>query len=164
MFRKIKTKEGRWYIYSDAELQTKISDDITLQDGDNTFYIQVQTNDGEKNKYTLHIFKSYYVTITYESEGITYQTKQVEVNSPLEAGPDIAPRKGYTFNGWGYEDKEGLPVTESMTFTASWTANQYTITLDPKGGKVDTTSVVVTTNEEFYFPIAYGKEENVFVG
>lgn len=61
-------------------------------------------------------------------------------------------RTGYTFDGWYTKATGGTKVTDSTTITANsshalyahWTPNTYTITFDPNGGSVSTTSKTVT--------------------
>ena len=66
-------------------------------------------------------------------------------------------KDGYTFNGWfdadGNEVTSGTWTTDSdLTFTASWTANEYTVTLDGNGVTLDDTTIDVTYDAEFTLP------------
>ncbi len=51
-------------------------------------------------------------------------------------------REGYTFAGWTPE--VAATVTDHATYTATWTAESYTVTLDPAGGAVDPATITVT--------------------
>ncbi|MCD7803261.1 MAG: InlB B-repeat-containing protein, partial [Clostridiales bacterium] len=73
------------------------------------------------------------------SDGNSTTTIPVTYNSAI--GELLTPtREGYTFGGW--VDAEGNPVTEetiyttagNSTLTATWTANEYTITVNPGNG------------------------------
>jgi uncharacterized repeat protein (TIGR02543 family) len=90
--------------------------------------------------------------LTEDAEAVATLTITVVYDQPIGTLP--APeRAGYTFNGWF--DAEGNEVTAETvytiagdsTVTAKWTANKYTITLNPNYGKVDTKSVEVTYDE-----------------
>jgi uncharacterized repeat protein (TIGR02543 family) len=72
-------------------------------------------------------------------------------------------RTGYSFSGWydGSTQVSGstfwLNVRQSVTLTAHWTANKYTLTLDGNGGKIGTStsaSVAVTYGEAYSVPTA----------
>ncbi len=60
------------------------------------------------------------------------------------ATPTIADpvREGYTFTGWTPALAEN--VTEHIVYTATWTVNTYTVTLDASGGTVVPDSLDVT--------------------
>ena len=66
-------------------------------------------------------------------------------------------RTGYTFDGWFTEETSGTQVTSSTTVNitvaqtlyAHWTANTYTVTLDPRKGSVDPESISVTYDETY---------------
>ena len=61
-------------------------------------------------------------------------------------------RTGYAFDGWYTKATGGTKVTDSTTITANsshalyahWTPKTYTVTFDPNGGSVSTTSKTVT--------------------
>lgn len=58
-------------------------------------------------------------------------------------------RTGYTFANWNSTYNPGDEITNlknDVTFTAQWTANQYTVTLDQQGGGGGTNSVTATYN------------------
>ncbi len=79
-------------------------------------------------------------------------------------------RVGYTFSGWktsnGTEIKEGDRVTilSNQTLYDHWTANEYTVTLDPNGGTCESTSVPVTFHSEFGILPTPTKEGCYFAG
>ena len=53
-------------------------------------------------------------------------------------------KTGYTFAGWSDGGKIDEGTTGALTFTASWTANTYTVTFDKQGGTSGADTVVVT--------------------
>ena len=75
-------------------------------------------------------------TVTFLSDGENVAPSQIRANAPA-ARPADPTKEGYTFTGW-YKGEEKWnfadAVTESLTLTAKWTANRYTITFDTAGG------------------------------
>ncbi len=67
---------------------------------------------------------------------------EAEVSSELRYGAQVAvpavEREGYTFKGWLDENGDPVDVNltaiETVTYTADWAINQYTITFDTVGG------------------------------
>ena len=64
-------------------------------------------------------------------------------------------RVGYTFMGWYIRDgalirnTDEVTVLDSHFIDACWTANTYTVTLDPGPGRVSPTSVTVTYDQKY---------------
>ena len=76
------------------------------------------------------------VTYAYGALGGTYATQIVQAGEKA-IEPDVPSRQGYQFTDWYLDDTKydfDTAVTEDMTLTARWTANQYTITFDTDGG------------------------------
>lgn len=70
------------------------------------------------------------------------QTYTVKEGSETPAFVGTPEREGYTFAGWDQEIAD--VVTQDVTYTAVWTANTYTLTLDAGEGTVDPATVTVT--------------------
>lgn len=84
-------------------------------------------------KWTLNNY-----TVTFINGNETYTTKSVEHGGKVSK-PETDPTKtGYTFDGWynGNDEWnfEANTVTETLTLTAKWTAEKYTITYELDGG------------------------------
>lgn len=81
--------------------------------------------------------------------------------------PTVDEVDGYTFTGWYYNSqivKNGKwSIATNATLTAKWTANKYTITLDPGAGTVSKTTVNVTYDEDFTLPVPTN-DYGVFTG
>ena len=86
-------------------------------------------------------------TVKYAANGgsgtTTSQTKTYGVALTLRAG---LTRTGYTFyrwkatNGTLYKANASYTTNAATTMTAQWTVNSYTLTYNPNGGSVSTTS------------------------
>jgi hypothetical protein len=101
---------------------------------------------------------------------ITFDTNGGSVINPITLDYDLAvtspsnpTRVGYTFKNWSVDIPARMPA-ESITITATWDINQYTITFDTKGGSLinpitlDFGSQVPTVNQ----PIREGYIFNKF--
>ena len=90
-------------------------------------------------------------TVTYTDgvdgeELFADQSTTVEAGSKTPAFPRTPERAGYTFAGWAPEVAE--TVTENVTYTAQWTANDYTLSRDSNGGD-EFADVTVTMGQPY---------------
>ncbi len=90
-------------------------------------------------------------TVTYTDgvdgeELFADQSTTVEDGSKTPAFNGTPERAGYTFAGWAPEVAE--TVTENVTYTAQWTANDYTLSRDSNGGD-ELADVKVTTDKPY---------------
>ena len=90
-------------------------------------------------------------TVTYTDgvdgeELFADQSTTVEAGSKTPAFPRTPERAGYTFAGWAPEVAE--TVTENVTYTAQWTANDYTLSRDSNGGD-ELADVTVTMGQPY---------------
>lgn len=102
-------------------------------------------------------------TVTFDSNGgtITSGSASQSIVYGGSATPPTVTRTGYTFSGWSGTYTN---VTSDRTIKATWKANTYTVTFDPNGGTVTTTSKSVTYNStygDFPTPI---RENHIFTG
>ena len=90
-------------------------------------------------------------TVTLDANGGIVDPAEITVAYGEALGELPVPtRTGYTFTGW--VDENGNAVTADTLYnvagnsklTATWTANQYTVTLDANGGKVEPAELTVT--------------------
>ena len=111
------------------------------------------TTTEKNNGRTLWLTKQYTVTYTDGVEGKVFQDQVFTVFAMSETAKDkfaatatpayeVPVRTGYTFAGWTPE--VAATVTADATYTAVWTANNYTLTLDAAGGTVDPATLTVT--------------------
>ena len=90
-------------------------------------------------------------TVTYTDgvdgeELFADQSTTVEAGSKTPAFPRTPERAGYTFSGWAPEVAE--TVTKDVTYTAQWTANDYTLSRDSNGGD-ELADVTVTMGQPY---------------
>lgn len=105
--------------------------------------------------YTANAAKLY--TISFNSQGgSSVNSKTVAVGKAY--GTLTTPiRSGYTFKGWYTAASGGTLITSSTIFNgtsnitlyAQWTANTYTVTLNPNGGTVSPTSISITYDNTY---------------
>ena len=78
-------------------------------------------------------FKANMYDVTFDVDG-QKTTSSLAFGSVITT-PAAPTKTGYTFAGWSPAFKEGdtVPV-DGITYTATWTVNQYTITFDTDGG------------------------------
>ena len=84
-------------------------------------------------------------------EDATY-TYDSNVTLPIVPNVD-----GYTMSGW-YNGNTLVSngkwnIADDVTLTTKWTANNYTITLDPNGGSVSSTAMNIAYGENYTLPV-----------
>lgn len=97
-------------------------------------------------------------------------TNPVSINVAFDSNvtlPTVDEVDGYTFAGWYYNSQVvnngKWSIATNATLTGKWTANEYTITLDPGAGSVSKTTVNVTYDEDFTLPVPTN-DYGVFTG
>ena len=126
-----------------------------LTDASNNIYSMTETGDVhyvdilgdgiDLNGLAINSTPSYCVLYTDGVEGETVFADQYYYAASGAATPAFSgtpARAGYTFTGW--QPAVAETVTANVTYTAQWTVNRYTITLDARGGAVEPGSVTVT--------------------
>ena len=100
--------------------------------------------------YTWAYVRTYY-DVTF-NDGSASTTQVVKCGGKVSASDPT--KVGYTFKGWYTEDGEKFefdtPITKSMTLTAKWDVNIYTVTFDPTNGE-----------EKFTNQVAYGTKVDI---
>ena len=85
-------------------------------------------------------------TVTYtdgvNGEAFADQRYEVETGGFTPAFVGTPERTGYTFTGW--DKAVSALVLEDTTYTATWQANTYTVTLEANGGELDANTLPVT--------------------
>ena len=124
-----------------------------------TATITVTTADGGKiASCTVDVTTTYTVTMNPNGGSVSTTTKVVTYGTTYGTMP-TPTRTGYTFAGWWTaKSTSGKQVTESTvckasgnyTLYARWTPKTYTVTLNPNGGSVSSTTKGIT------YDAAYG--------
>ena len=102
--------------------QTIASKTVSLQIGDNTYYILV-TNGNAQKLYTVTVRRRPMYAVTFNANGGTAVSSQTVEEGSLSIEPTTT-RAGYTFAGWNYDFT--TPVTGDTSISASWTVNTNT--------------------------------------
>ncbi len=95
-------------------------------------------------------------TVTFDDG--SGNTTQVLVPQNAAIGsklPQDPTKKGYTFGGWFLDDSRltvETVISSDVTYTAKWTANQYTIAFDANGGSGTMDSVTAVYGEALTLP------------
>lgn len=125
-------------------------------------------SDVVKNDMTLHAkWSANEYTVDFVNE---MGTNPASINVTFDSNvtlPTVDEVDGYTFTGWYYNSQVvnngKWSIATNATLTAKWTANEYTITLDPGAGSVSKTTVNVTYDEDFTLPVPTN-DYGVFTG
>ena len=94
-------------------------------------------------------------TVTFDGNGGTPDEASRTVKTDAELGGlPTATRRGYAFAGWFTDREKGekvsatTVVTTDVTYYAQWTANEYEIGFDPRGGSGEMDPQPMTWDEE----------------
>nr|MCR4672705.1 leucine-rich repeat protein [Lachnospiraceae bacterium] len=118
---------GGWY--SDSEFRNQVSQIIKGSTGNVTLYAKWTTDD-----YTITYNLGGGLVAQANPTAYSITTETFTLNNPT--------REGYTFAGWTGTDLEEATITVTVTkgsmgdreYTATWTANSYTIVYNANGG------------------------------
>lgn len=102
--------------------------------------------------------------VTLPQFKVTYDSKYGNIEKPV--------RTGYTFKGWSTtSDGKNIINADTIVKTASdhklyavWEANQYTVTLYPRGGTVNPTTISVTFDDNYSNLPTPTKDKHDFYG
>lgn len=103
---------------------------------------------GTVNLFAVWKANSYTITLNPNGGTVNPTTLTVTYDAPYGTLPTPS-RTGYTFIGWYLGNtqitKDSIVrITSDSTLVAKWSANKYTVTFDPVGGTLETTSKTVT--------------------
>ena len=162
----ITVSEGSsWQLYADKTGQTNIPTKIAadLVDGENIFYIVVNSGDNKINRtYTIKIWKNFNVIVRFYAFGYEIHSVNKETHTWItdEDFPDVN-YTGYKFLGWAeheageehYIDDEMLNANEGIIkFNAVLEGLKHTISFDGNGVDCDLDDVEVTYGSSFVLP------------
>lgn len=158
---KIKVSDhAAWEVCADKYgKESYLSKTVPLREGDNTYYLIVTSEDGERvSTYTVSIRRtttppvSY--TVTYNLDGGTLTGSNPATYTTDDNVTLIEPtRTDYTFLGWytpgGTKITNLMGSHENLTLTAKW---EYLITVDENGTITATSSLFKQTKTQYTIP------------
>ena len=104
-----------------------IGSEVTLEDGNNNYFVKVKNKNGGEMVYKFVVIKKKLCTVTFNTNGgSAVQPIQCEDGQFIEAPESLKP--GYTLVRWDYDFTK--PVTADITISAEWVANKYKVTID----------------------------------
>ena len=150
------SEDSSWQLYADKTGQTLIPTKMAadLKDGENLYYIVVNSGDGKVNRlYTLSIYRNFYTNVYFvnEQEIVLDTIIGVLSHTYLEEHAPIF-HEGYTYSDFGCD---GWYVNEkNKKFCAGVTTpHEYKVTLDPGEGSVLADHTYVTFDADFTLEI-----------
>lgn len=135
----------------------------TIANGSADYEDEATYTMGSNSEYTLYaVWEIISYTITYNTDGGTISGNRTSYNAETETFILPKPTKfGYSFLGWSGTGITGKQETVTISkgsvgdkeFTANWSANSYTITLNVNGGNaLDDNTIDVTFDQNFTLP------------
>ena len=151
-----------WSLYMDTTGQVLIPTKLAvLNDGTNTFYIVVNSEDGTINRtYTLKIFRNFYTSIIgLANDTVVYKKDNVLSHTQVELElPSAMPGYALTWEVNSYYVEE-----HNKIFYAEATANTYNISLNGDGANLSQNKQTVVYNHNYTLPIPQ-LADKIFVG
>ena len=128
--------------YTDAQFKTKFTE-TTMPSKNVTIYAKWTPISSSVS------FNANGGSVSLTSKAVTYDAQYGELPTPI--------RTGYNFNGW-YTEKSGgnrilattkVAIVSNQTLYAQWTPISSTVTFDPNGGSVSSTSKKVAYDAQY---------------
>lgn len=131
-----------WKLYDNIsgtnEITTKI---VTLEIGDNSFYIVVSSQNDSTQIYQFIIRRLAIYKVEFAQTGDSDIPLRSVQEGDVTTMPSDPVKEGYDFNGWkingisyNFEDV----VTQDLLLTATWEPKTYQVSLNASGGFIDT--------------------------
>ena len=181
-----------WKLFRDSDFSDEIEDKVVpgegfvLNNGDNLYYIEVTSLDGEKTaRYTLAIHKRFVVTATILNfEGLVVTTEHVDSYEKYEPETDLVIPEGYELESWKADDDlwaQDHLIRRATTFEPVISPKSYTVTIVLSEGETlasGDTRHTVSYDQTYAFPLpsdetvaakaaagyAFGGWENAYSG
>lgn len=137
------SEEAKWKLYDSSDMDDEIETMVSLQPGDNMFYVKVKDN-GAKRNFTINVVKKKLLTVNFEVNGGS-ACSSITVDEGDIVAPPTTSRVGYDFVKWDYDFSQ--PITENITASAEWSAKSYKISITWYDTKAE--EIVVKFCEEY---------------
>ena len=147
------------YYYNIAQIPSPGGEQAYFDANDQ--HIDLATHTFAANE-TIYLKTAVKVTVEYGNgmpDDVTYFVRDASNNNfKLPSAPT---RTGYTFGGWSngsttHQPEATVTITADTTFTAQWTANQYTVKFDANGGDGS------ISNQAFTYDVPQALTANTF--
>lgn len=110
-------------IYGNIPITSKT---VSLEEGDNLYYILVSASNGDSKQYIIMIHRNYLYTVNFETGTDTeIDTIYVEEGKKVQRPVVTLEKVLYDFLGWDWDFTK--PVTSNLTITAQWQRQQGSI-------------------------------------
>ena len=116
-----------WRLYYDITGTMEInSKTVSLNVGDNTFYVLIENKSGQKKVYSAIVRRRPMYTVNFDTKGGTSIQSQMIEENQVAIKPTIIPTKtGYTFVDWEFDFSQ--PITHTTTIQPNYSANIYKV-------------------------------------
>lgn len=116
-----------WRLYYDITGTMEInSKTVSLNVGDNTFYVLIENKSGQKKVYSAIVRRRPMYTVNFDTKGGTSIQSQLIEENQVAIKPTIIPTKtGYTFVDWEFDFSQ--PITHTTTIQPNYSANIYKV-------------------------------------
>lgn len=117
------SEDAKWKLFDSSDMEEEIETTVSLQTGDNMFYIRVKDN-GAKHNYTVNVVRKRLLTVSFEVNGGSV-CSPITVDEGDVLVPPTTSKVGYDFVKWSYDFTQ--PITEDLTANAEWSAKSFKI-------------------------------------
>ena len=138
-------RTNTWNVYYDLDGSKAInSQTVSLQPGDNTFYVIVENSAGDKKTYEVTIRRKPLYIVSFNTNGGENIINEIVMEGDLATYQEPV-KEGYIFGSWDFDF--ATPITSNITVNASWIAKNLTIIYYANNGAENSTTQHVTYNE-----------------
>ena len=137
---------NKWGLYYDLNGVKEIpSKTVSLQIGDNVFYLIVENSANDKKTYKLTIRRKPMYVVSFDTNGGNDIINQIVMEGDF-AHLVTPTREGYIFSSWDYDFT--TPITSNITIKANWIAKNLQVRYYANNGLEDSLIQDVTYDTE----------------
>lgn len=121
-------------VYNDesCSTETKIDNTVTLEVGENVFYVKQTVENpykGDNKIFTVTINREYpYYTVSFDTDGGTEISNQSIKHGECATQPNAPVKTAYDFVGWNFDFTK--PITSNIVVKAKWTPKATAVFCD----------------------------------